>query len=51
MLGFAANCKNEGVALLVAVTIAMVAEGYSGPMVNLIDHAHPACNDCAPWPT
>ena len=28
-----------------------VGEGYRGPMVNLIDHDHPACNDCAPWPT
>jgi hypothetical protein len=29
MLGFAANCKNEGLALLVAVTIALVATSWS----------------------
>jgi hypothetical protein len=30
MLGFAANCKNEGIALLVAVTIAVVVVSWSG---------------------
>src|SRR5207248_1695527 len=29
MLGFAANCKNEGLALLVAVTIALLAASWS----------------------
>jgi hypothetical protein len=29
MLGFAANCKNEGMALLVAVTIAVIAASWS----------------------
>jgi hypothetical protein len=35
MLGFAANCKNEGFALLVAVTIAVIASSWSSASARL----------------
>ena len=44
MLGFAANCKNEGLALLVAVTIAVVATSRAR-FLKLI----PAYALAAPW--
>jgi hypothetical protein len=48
MLGFAANCKNEGVALLGAVTIAMVATSWSRASTTLRKLA-PAYALAAPW--
>jgi hypothetical protein len=44
MLGFAANCKNEGLALLVAVTIAIVATSWSR-----LRKLTPAYALAAPW--
>jgi hypothetical protein len=44
MLGFAANCKNEGLALLVAVTIAVVATSWSR-----LRKLAPAYVLAAPW--
>jgi hypothetical protein len=56
MLGFAANCKNEGVALLVAVTIAVVAiswfrDGQTSRLRRLMTSAKlwPAYALAAPW--
>jgi len=48
MLGFAANCKNEGVALLVTVTIAIVATSWSRASAKLRKLA-PAYALAAPW--
>jgi len=48
MLGFAANCKNEGLALLVAVTVAVVATSWSRAPVRLRKLA-PAYLLAAPW--
>ena len=48
MLGFAANCKNEGLALLVAVTIAVIATSWSRAWVRLRKLA-PAYALAAPW--
>jgi hypothetical protein len=48
MLGFAANCKNEGLALLVAVTIVVVATSWSRAWVRLRKLA-PAYALAAPW--
>jgi hypothetical protein len=46
MLGFAANCKNEGLALLVAVTIAVTAASWSPARVRKLI---PAYALAAPW--
>lgn len=48
MLGFAANCKNEGLALLVAVTIAVIASSWSSAPARLRKLA-PAYLLAAPW--
>jgi hypothetical protein len=48
MLGFAANCKNEGLALLVAVTIAVVATSWRRAWVQL-RKLTPAFALAAPW--
>ena len=48
MLGFAANCKNEGFALLVAVTIAIVLITWSRVTATLRNLA-PAFALAAPW--
>jgi hypothetical protein len=48
MLGFAANCKNEGVALLVAVTIAVIAVSWSRGR-STARHLWPAYALAAPW--
>jgi hypothetical protein len=48
MLGFAANCKNEGLALLVTVTIAIVATSWSRASGALRKLA-PAYVLAAPW--
>lgn len=48
MLGFAANCKNEGLALLVAVTIAVVASSWSSASSRL-RKLTPAYALAAPW--
>lgn len=48
MLGFAANCKNEGFALLVAVTIAVVASSWSSASSRL-RKLTPAYVLAAPW--
>ena len=48
MLGFAANCKNEGFALLVAVTIAVIASSWSSASARLRKLA-PAYALAAPW--
>jgi len=48
MLGFAANCKNEGVALLVSVTIAVVASSWSSAPARLRKLA-PAYVLATPW--
>jgi hypothetical protein len=42
MLGFAANCKNEGLALLVAVTMAVVAVSWSRGRVAAREDDHAA---------
>jgi hypothetical protein len=47
-LGFAANCKNEGLALLVAVTIAVVVTSWSRAWVRLRKLA-PAYALAVPW--
>jgi hypothetical protein len=50
MLGFAANCKNEGMALLVAVTIAVLAiSRFRGPAVSRLLKLIPAYALAAPW--
>lgn len=50
MLGFAANCKNEGVALLAAVTLALlVVRGARGGVVSRITRLWPAYALAAPW--
>jgi len=48
MLGFAANCKNEGMALLVAVTIAVIAVSWSRATARLLK-LWPAYALAAPW--
>jgi hypothetical protein len=48
MLGFAANCKNEGLALLVATTIAVVVLGWSRAASRL-RKLLPAYALVAPW--
>jgi hypothetical protein len=48
MLGFAANCKNEGVALLVAVTIALLVVSRFRGFARL-RHLIPAYALAAPW--
>lgn len=48
MLGFAANCKNEGLALLVAVTIGVVATSWSRASTTVRKLA-PAYALAAPW--
>ncbi|HXH39942.1 MAG TPA: hypothetical protein VNN08_15030 [Thermoanaerobaculia bacterium] len=48
MLGLAANCKNEGLALLVAVTIAVVAASWSSVRAA-VRHLWPAYLLAAPW--
>ena len=50
MLGFAANCKNEGVALLGAVVLALVVvRGAGGGIVSRITRLWPAYLLAAPW--
>jgi hypothetical protein len=50
MLGFAANCKNEGMALLVAVTIALLAVSRSrGLVVSRLLKLLPAYALALPW--
>jgi hypothetical protein len=48
MLGFAANCKNEGTALLVAVTIAVFAVSWSRKRAS-VRHLWPAYALATPW--
>lgn len=48
MLGFAANCKNEGLALLIAVTIAVVGTSWSRAVARL-RKLTPAYVLAAPW--
>jgi len=48
MLGFAANCKNEGMALLVAVTIAVIVVSWSRNRASAL-HLWPAYALAAPW--
>jgi hypothetical protein len=48
MLGFAANCKNEGLALVVAVTIAVIASSWSLASDRL-RKLTPAYALAAPW--
>jgi len=48
MLGFAANCKNEGLALLVAVTIAVIASSWFSAPARL-RKLTPAYVLAAPW--
>ncbi len=50
MLGFAANCKNEGMALLVAVTLAMLAVSWSpNRTIARLVRLWPAWALAAPW--
>jgi hypothetical protein len=49
LLGFAANCKNEGVALLGAVTIALVVVGPRAGIVDRVKKLWPAYALAAPW--
>jgi hypothetical protein len=50
MLGFAANCKNEGIALLLAVTLALLAvSGSRGRAVARLPRLWPAYALAAPW--
>jgi hypothetical protein len=48
MLGFAANCKNEGLALLIAVTIAALATSWSRASA-ILRKLTPAYALAAPW--
>ena len=48
MLGFAANCKNEGLALLVAATIAVIAASWSSAS-RALRKLTPAYVLAAPW--
>jgi hypothetical protein len=48
MLGFAANCKNEGTALLVAVTIAVIVVSWSRGR-TIVRRLWPAYALAAPW--
>ncbi|MGH9420856.1 MAG: hypothetical protein ACRD3J_12840, partial [Thermoanaerobaculia bacterium] len=48
MLGFAANCKNEGTALLVAVTIAVIVVSWSRGRA-IVRRFWPAYALTAPW--
>jgi hypothetical protein len=50
MMGFAANCKNEGIALVAAVTLALVVvRGARGGIVSRIMRIWPAYVLVAPW--
>jgi len=49
LLGFAANCKNEGLALLVAVTIAAALCGPRSRIVPSVKRLWPAFALAAPW--
>jgi hypothetical protein len=50
MMGLAANCKNEGVALVAAVTLALVVvRGARGGVVSRIMRLWPAYVLIAPW--
>lgn len=50
MLGFAANCKNEGLALIVAVTIALLAVSWSRERAAArLPRLWPAYVLAAPW--
>jgi hypothetical protein len=49
MLGFAANCKNEGIAMLVAVTIAIAVTGLRTRMFARLRNLWPAYALIAPW--
>jgi hypothetical protein len=49
MLGFAANCKNEGIALLAAVTIAVAITGLRGRAFARLRNLWPAYALIAPW--
>jgi hypothetical protein len=50
MLGFAANCKNEGMALLVAVTLALIAVSWSRERARArLPRLWPAYALAAPW--
>jgi hypothetical protein len=50
MLGFAANCKNEGMALIVAVTVALAAVSWSRELARKrLPRLWPAYALAAPW--
>jgi hypothetical protein len=50
MLGFAANCKNEGMALIAAVTLALVAVSWSRERARArLPRLWPAYALAAPW--
>jgi hypothetical protein len=50
MLGFAANCKNEGMALLIAVTLALIAVSWSRERAAArLPRLWPAYALAAPW--
>ncbi len=49
MLGFAANCKNEGMALLIAVTIAVVVVSWKEKGIARVRCLWPAYAFAAPW--
>jgi hypothetical protein len=50
MLGFAANCKNEGMALIVAVTLALLAVSWSRERARArLPRLWPAYALAAPW--
>lgn len=49
MLGFAANCKNEGMALLVAVMLALLAVSWSHKRATALFKLWPAYALAAPW--
>ena len=49
LLGFAANCKNEGVALLAAVTLAMAVAGPRAGLPSRVKRLWPAYALAGPW--
>jgi hypothetical protein len=49
MLGFAANCKNEGLAMLLAVTIAVAVTATRDRLIARLRHLWPAYALTAPW--
>jgi hypothetical protein len=49
LLGFAANCKNEGLALLAAVTLAVAISGPRAGLLVRVKRLWPAFALAAPW--